>query len=860
VPAPVIETKLRKPALPQHVVARAAFDAALDASPARLVIVHAKAGAGKTTALARWAQRHREFHVAWCSLDRADNDPDRFWAHVLAAIDRDIGVDALDFLEQGYAPDAVATAIVTDLERLAEPVTVVIDDVHVIIDPFVLDTLDAVVRYAPPAVRVVLAGREYPRLPAVEALRVRGELLEIDDTTLRMSCEEAQGALEHVVGAPLPATAVATLVDRTEGWAAGIALAGLTLRDSDDPVEAIRHFSGSDRPVAEYLTHEVLEHQPRHLVQFLLDTSVLERLDPDACAAITGRDDASAMLHDIERRSLFVTPTNDGPGTYGYDQLFRELLQAALRHADAARYRTLHLRAAAWYEEHGDTAAVEHWIEAGEVDRAWELFHGHAVARVFDGGRATVARWTTLLPDRTAAIDTARAVDLALALLYVGDTTSAQWWLERAAAVLAEADDVPDETRGRLAFAQYISAFARCDLATARDDADRALAILERAAPGMWGQLRGSVVYVRVASMLGDLDTADAMYRRAARELSARTPLDNVVLPTARCELELNRGRLSSADALARQAIEAAARIANEQDPITADARFVLGTVLLERNDVTGAEHELRVAMRLGELSGYLHSSACPALSLARAWHLLGRGAAAWALLEEIRQHRGRAVPYVLTKRIEAVSARLALLDGDLAGARAYAALCEEPWRSRMLARTHAAAGEHELACAAIEHVPTQRAWDHIDVLLVRARCASSQDERTEALRAALTIAEPDGYVRVFADEADWIFEPLRELVGVWPTSYVADLVTAIANEPTRRPPAPTTSALSDREIEVWRYLGTPLSTTEIADALFISRNTLKSHLRSIYRKLGVRNRHDAVARGQVQVQSPRSG
>ena len=161
---------------------------------------------------------------------------------------------------------------------------------------------------------------------------------------------------------------------------------------------------------------------------------------------------------------------------------------------------------------------------------------------------------------------------------------------------------------------------------------------------------------------------------------------------------------------------------------------------------------------------------------------------------------------------------------------------------------------------AAIEEVTAARVWDHVDVLLVRARCAPTADERSAALRDALTLAEPDRHVRVIVDEAAWIFEPLRELVGVWPTSYVADLVTAIANEPARRPPAPTTDSLSEREVEVWRYLSTPLSTTEIADALFISRNTMKSHLRSIYRKLGVRNRQDAVARGQVRAQSPPSG
>jgi DNA-binding CsgD family transcriptional regulator len=213
-------------------------------------------------------------------------------------------------------------------------------------------------------------------------------------------------------------------------------------------------------------------------------------------------------------------------------------------------------------------------------------------------------------------------------------------------------------------------------------------------------------------------------------------------------------------------------------------------------------------------------------------------------------------VPYVLTQRIEAACARLALLDADLEAARAHASLSDEPRRSRLLGRIHAEAGEHALALATVDEVVAVRTWDHLDVLLVRARCSHTQDERSEALRAALTLAEPDRYVRVFVDEARWIVEPLRELVASWPTSYVADLVTALANEPARSSPQNASGALTDREIEVWRYLGTPLSSREIADALFISRNTLKSHLRSIYRKLGVSTRHDAIARGQERLGS----
>jgi LuxR family maltose regulon positive regulatory protein len=817
------------------------------------VLVHAKAGAGKTTALTRFAHRSR-VRVAWYSLDRVDNDPDRFFAHCAAAIGHDVGIDALDLLEDGYGPDAVASSFVADLGQVPAPVILVLDDLHVIAEPYVYDALDEIARDAPSHVRLVLAGRERPRLTTIEAARVHGDLLELDDSILRMSVDEASATLERIVRARIDPRDVETLVERTDGWVAGIALAGLTLRDASNREEAIRNFSGSERPVAEYLTHEVLDHQPRHLVQFLLDTSVLDQLEPEACAFVSTRDDAAAILQDIGRRQLFVTPVDGEASVLCYDALFRELLEDALRRSDPERHRTLHRRAAAWYEQHGEPSAFEHWLEAGDVDRAWELFHGHAVSRLFSGGRATVARWTALLPDRTEGIDVGRAVDLALALLYLGDANGAEDWIAHAIDVLGGTRDVTDETRGRLQFTQFLLALARGDVYTSRTHAERALAILDRAAPGTWAQLRGSVGFVRVASLIGDFDAADAMYERAARESVPRTAVESVVLPTARCELELSKGNLNYADALASQAIDAATRIASASDPVTADAHYVRGTVFFERNDLASAEEELRVAMQLGERSGYVHSALGPALSLARVWHLQGRAGHAWALLDEVRRHRGRALPDVLVQRVEATCARLAMLDGDVEPARAHAALCDERRRPRLLARLHADAGETELALAALDRVLGRGRWERLDGLLVRARCAPSADERAVALHDALVLGEPDGFVRVFVDESRWITEPLRELVASWPTPYVARLVTALANEPDRPSPRAGTGALTDRELAVWRYLSTPLSAREIADALFISRNTLKSHLRSIYRKLGASTRHDAVVRGRERL------
>src|SRR5215467_5490171 len=372
----LLATKLDAPHPQQGFVARARLVAKLDEGLARrLILVCGPAGFGKTTLLADWTRRGNR-PVAWVSLDAGDNDPARFWRHVVAAMDRacpGIGERAGPLLGPP-APssfEGLVSALINELS--AQPgdpeLLLVLDDYHLIDTRLVHSPLEFLLEHLPPGVHLVLVGRSDPPLPLAR-LRASGQLAELRADDLRFTAEEAAALLREAVGADLPSSAVAALAARTEGWAAGLQLAGLSLRGQADVTGFVAAFSGSHRFVLDYLAEEVLERQSDQLRGFLLETSLLERLSAELCDAVTGRADSQAMLEQVERANLFLVPLDEVRGWWRYHHLFADLLRARLQHERPGRVPQLHRNAAAWYDEHGlADDAVRHALGAG--DRAW---------------------------------------------------------------------------------------------------------------------------------------------------------------------------------------------------------------------------------------------------------------------------------------------------------------------------------------------------------------------------------------------------------------------------------------------------------------------------------------------------------
>ena len=398
----LLATKLHLPGPRPDLVPRPRLLARLDEGLARgLVLVCAPAGYGKTVLLADWARCAGQ-PVAWLSLDAGDNDPARFWRHAVAALDRarpGTG-ERLAALLGPPAPSSfqgLVTAVINDLAG-EEEALVVLDDYHVIGSPQVHESLAFLVEHRPAGIGVMLASRSDPPL-ALARLRARGQLTEIRAAELRFTPAEAGELLQHAASA-LPDASVAALAARTEGWAAGLQLAALSLRGHDDAAAFVAAFTGSHRYVLDYLAEEVLERQDTQLRTFLRETSVLERLSGPLCDAVTGREGSQALLEEAERAGLFLIPLDEVRGWWRYHHLFADLLHARLQERQPGRIAQLHRNAATWYSEHGlADDAIGHAAAAGEMLWAARIIEQHFdMVYNFRGEAATIHRWLSVLP------------------------------------------------------------------------------------------------------------------------------------------------------------------------------------------------------------------------------------------------------------------------------------------------------------------------------------------------------------------------------------------------------------------------------------------------------------------------------
>ena len=411
----LLATKLHMPRPRPGFVPRPRLAERLDEGLARgLVLVCAPAGYGKTTLLAEWVRRGRQ-PVTWLSLDAGDNDPARFWRHTVAALDQvRPGISERMGPLLGPPPppsfEPLVTALINEVAGQPdadEALLLVLDDYHVISSQLVHEALGFLLEHRPPGLHLALTSRSDPPL-ALARLRGRGQLTEVRAAELLFTPGEAAALLQQIAaapggawpGAPLPDAVAAALAARTEGWAAGLQLAGLSLRGRSDVDGFVAAFTGSHRYVLDYLAEEVLEHQGEQVRTFLLETSVLERLSGELCDAVTGRPGSQALLEQAERAGLFLIPLDEVRGWWRYHHLFADLLRARLQTEQPGRVPGLHRNAATWYAERGlADDAIRHAVAAGEMTWAARLIEQHFDAvHSLRGEAATVQRWLTPLP------------------------------------------------------------------------------------------------------------------------------------------------------------------------------------------------------------------------------------------------------------------------------------------------------------------------------------------------------------------------------------------------------------------------------------------------------------------------------
>jgi LuxR family maltose regulon positive regulatory protein len=661
----LVATKLALPALRAGLIPRANLVSLLEAGlEAKLCLVDAPAGSGKTTLLTQWCAAAGGGRVAWVSLDEGDNDPTRFWEYVVEAfrtVEPGVGATALEALHHRGVdiPRVVLSSLLNDLGEVGSPLVLVLDDYHHLTDASCHQTLGLFLDHLPAGIHMVLSTRADPPL-SLARMRARGELAELRVAELQFTSQEAAALLNGSMGLQLASEEVARLAERTEGWAVGLVLAGLSLQGREDPSGFIAAFQGDDRHVADYLTAEVLDHQPEESRTFLLRTSILERLSGPLCDAVLETEGSTELLAELERSNLFLVPLDDRRQWYRYQQLFAQLLRLELAHRDPELVPMLHRRAAAWHRQAGNVdEAIGHASAAGDLTDAAALIAQHWLTYWLRGQPATVARRLDGLPEE--AITAAPPVALIAAWIRGFGGASKQQtehWL--AAAEDASYAGPPPDGIPSLAFGV---AMARATMVF--DDAGRSTAAARRAL-----ELAGpqpSPSHWTAQAALGHglyLSGHAAEARLRLEELIARVPAAvqpyDVVTALAVLSLIADDQDDPAAASLARRALAVLDAHGLSFEPLCGIVYLALGRTLAHQGEFAEAEAQLERALELFEVDSMSLHRAFALLALALVRHGRGELAGGRALVERARELVEQAThPGVLPTLLEQTEAVL---------------------------------------------------------------------------------------------------------------------------------------------------------------------------------------------------------
>jgi LuxR family transcriptional regulator, maltose regulon positive regulatory protein len=868
---------LMAPGAPRLVVRRALFERLSAGGPAGVTLVSASPGSGKTALLRSWIEDARlSERVAWVSVERDETDAQRFWLSVVTELRRTVGGEAL--VEKltptpDFGGEAVVRRLLVELGALAEPLVLVIDDLHQLRSAEALAQLEVLLSRLPGVLRVVLATRHDPHL-GLHRLRLAGELTEVRTSDLRFTLEESRELLD-ASGIELSDSGLAIIHERTEGWAAGLRLAAITLAGHPERERFVAEFSGSARAVGDYLLAEVLDRQPDAVRRLLLRTSVLERVSGPLADALTGGSGSERILQTLEEANAFVVSLDAERSWFRYHQLFADLLRLELRRAEPDAVTELHRTAAQWYADHGHVVdAIRHAQAARDWPQAARLLVDHSFSLSLNGQAATTHALLRAFP-----LDTLSA-DAELAAVRAADHVARGSFDEAAAHIaLAErqAVTVPGErrrgfdlglglvrlslARGRGDFTSVLDGVqALVEPSEARTSRDialsndlRALALMNLGIAELWS--------LRLEDAQRHLEEGLQLARRIGRPYVEIGCLGHLGVTVS-----------ARSFALARQCCEQAIAVAKTQgweaDPVAAIALAQLGNLMVwagrfgdaedwlyRAEQACGPQVEPATRLFVHLVRGLLHAGQ-------------GRLEQALAAFRAAEHMQGLLVtPHGAARLVRSVLLQTQVRLGDTAKARSsLAAMSEE---ERGWGESHAALaavclvdGSPQAAVDALAPVLDGSAAVLHTVTVVQALLldAAARDQLGDAhgaeaaVERALELTEPEGLILPFA------LTPIRHLLERHPghrTSHAAlrsDILDMLAGSSSRRRgggTVPERDPLSDGELRVLGYLPSNLSAPELGAELYVSLNTVKTHLRHIYEKLGVHSRTEAVERAR---------
>ena len=875
--APLVVTKLNLPILRHGIVVRQRLRQILDRSAdAKLTLISAPAGFGKTTLLADWLAQASDTGrlIAWLSLDESDNEPSVFWANLTAAIKATFArAEAAfpDLPQSGPADQGLIVALLNQLVRMATPIVVILDDLHLVDRADIHEQLGFFIEHLPDHVHVVISTRADPGLPLAR-LRVRRDLVEIRSADLRFKSDEAAAYLD-AMGFELSSADTATLEAKTEGWIAALQLAVLSLEGRDDPTAFIEEFAGSGRYIVDYLVEEVLGRLPDDLRKFLVATSALRLMSAPLCDFVLGEAGRSKpMLDRLERQNLFLVPLDSRRQWYRYHHLFADVLLAHLDAEQAQALLGIHRSASEWFEANGERAeAIHHALAAQDHEWAAELIE-RALPQVRKHRQEALFRtWMKDIPDAIVRSRPNLAVGYAGILVSLGAFGGVEERLRMAETEGAKLEN-PEALLAQVELYRTALAQVRGDIEGAASHAHRVLAL----APADDHLARASAAgFLGIVSWTaGELEDAIGFWTECRDGLRNHGHIADVQGTTiALADIRMTQGRLHDAMRVCAEALDMASEYGRPVARGTADIHASLTTLHLERGALELAREHLAKSSELGEIFGlpqypYRLRVAQAGLALAE-----GRPTDALTLLREAeRRYVSDFFPNV--RPIPALTANAQIRFGHLdeagrwtreAGVTVDDALSYlREFEHITLARLLIARGGEAIGTALglIDRLSDDaarggRGGSQITLSILAALAHQARhDTRSalEALRRAISLAEPEAIRRPFLDEGEGLAGLFAQLSkSEHAGAFVSSLVPPTGDFPP--PPAIEHPALieplSDRESDVLRMLRSDLSGPDIAQELAISLNTLRTHTRNIFEKLGVNSRRAAVRRAE---------
>jgi LuxR family transcriptional regulator, maltose regulon positive regulatory protein len=909
---PTVATKLRVPPTPRYLITRKRLLDALDRGiDEHLVLLSAPAGAGKTVLLSSWVgTRKLPGPVCWLTLDADDNDASRLIADLLSALRgarTAVAGSALDRLTPptGGRTERFLPLLINCLAELPPPVVVVLDEIPELVSPEATATLDFLVRHAPEQCRLVLAGRADPAFP-VERYRMSGELTELRVADLAFDRRET-AELCNRLGLELSGAEIDSLWGRTEGWAAALRLAALSLSGHSDPARFLAELAGTEHAIADYLVAEVLSRLPVDRREFMLRTCVVDTISGELADALTEGEGGALKLAALERSGApmqhIAGVEGGGEDWYRYHPLFRELMRAHLRYSHPRQVASLHSRAAAWYAAHGQTmSAIRHALAGGDWERAGGLIAENWLWLFLRGSSAAMCTPMARLSAEVVAGDPRLGAAFAGSRLQDGDLQSAEWHLANARRAYGETDEaggrevrghevrgrearghegVGREAGGQLDLTLTVVGLHDARLRGRVKDVERLAQRLFRSMPAyppaQWGALRGFGLCTlgSVRLWCGDVEGALPALQEGLA-LSTEVGYDHLVLDCLAqlATIDLLEDRLTNALERGERAVELAERGGWGEGPAVACAYMARAVVAYRCGEFERAEglssHALSAAgtaeMPVRHAVGVVH-----ALVLAAAG---SRSAARGALkLRAVRaamaqQGEPRAIPEFLSIALVDAEARVLGAAGELEQARAALGRVRRPRCGLLIVRRAALQlreGDREGASSTLSEAlpdsagetggsPDLPASVAIEAWLLRALLEQEdgrQRASVESLDRALGLAESEPYLDAFLLGGEGVRRLLEHQARTG-TAHPALLEVLLDGVSQRRGGKVTLAEpLTEREQRVLRYLPTMLSNAEIGSEMFVSLNTVKTHLRGIYRKLDANSRADAVEKAR---------